>query len=37
MAKIVVGVTIVEFCKGGTQIQGGGGAEIDFLGLCTQG
>ena len=36
MAKIVVGVTIVEFCKGGTQIQGGG-AEIDFLGLCTQG
>ena len=23
MAKIVVGVTIVEFCKGGTQIQGG--------------
>ena len=34
MAKIVVGVTIVEFCKGGTQIRGG---EIDFLGLCTQG
>ena len=35
MGKIVVGVTIVEFCKGGTQIRGEG--EIDFLGLCTQG
>ena len=35
MGKIVVGVTIVEFCKGGTQIRAGG--EIDFLGLCTQG
>ena len=35
MAKIIVGVTIVEFVKGGTQIQGGG--EINFLGLCTEG
>ena len=26
MAKIIVGVTIVEFCQGGTEIQGGGGA-----------
>ena len=25
MAKIIVGVTIVEFCKVGTQIEGGGG------------
>ena len=28
MAKIIVGVTIVEFCKVGTQIEGGGGALI---------
>ena len=36
MAKIIVGVTIVEFCKVGTQIEGGGGS-IDPIGLCTQG
>ena len=35
MAKIIVGVTIVEFCKVGTQIEGGG--NIDPIGLCTQG
>ena len=34
MAKIIVGVTIVEFFKGGTQIKRGG---INFLGLCTEG
>ena len=34
MAKIIVGVTIVEFCKVGTQIEGG---SIDPTGLCTQG
>ena len=28
MAKIIVGVTIVEFCKVGTQIGGGGGTLI---------
>ena len=28
MAKIIVGVTIVEFCKVGTQIEGGGGTLI---------
>ena len=32
MAKIIVGVTIVEFCKVGTQI--GGGGDIDPIGLC---
>ena len=32
----MVGVTIVEVCKVGTQIGGGGGA-IDPIGLCTQG
>ena len=36
MAKIIVGVTIIEFLKGGAQIWGGGG-EIDPFGLCTQG
>ena len=35
MAKILVVLTIVEFCKGGAQIRGGG--EIDPLGLCTHG
>ena len=35
MAKIIVGVTIIEFLKGGTPILGGG--EIDPFGLCTQG
>ena len=35
MAKIIVGVTIIEFLKGGAQIWGGG--EIDPFGLCTQG
>ena len=29
MAKIIVGVTIVEFCKVGTQIEGGGGGTIN--------
>ena len=28
MAKIIVGVTIVEFGKVGTQIEGGGGTLI---------
>ena len=28
MAKIIVGVTIVEFCKVGTQIEGGGGETL---------
>ena len=37
MAKIIVGVTIVEFCKVGTQIEGGGGGDIEPIGLCTQG
>ena len=35
MAKIIVGVTIVEFCEVSTQIEGGG--NIDPIGLCTQG
>ena len=35
MANIIAGVTIVEFCKVGTQIEGGG--NIDPIGLCTQG
>ena len=34
MAKIIVGVTIVEFCKGGAEI---GGGETDPLGLRRQG
>ena len=37
IAKIIVVLTIVEFCKGGAQIRGAGGREIDPLGLCTQG
>ena len=36
MAKIIVIFTIVEFCKGGAQMQEGGG-EIDSLGFCTLG
>ena len=36
MAKIIVGVTIIEFLKGGALICGGGG-KIDPFGLCTQG
>ena len=28
MAKIIVGVTIVEFCKVGTQVEGGGGGAL---------
>ena len=35
MAKIIVGVTIVEFCKVGTRIEVGG--NIDPIGFCTQG
>ena len=34
MSKILVVLTIIEFCKGGAQIRGGGG-EIDPSGLCT--
>ena len=37
MAKIIVGVTIIEFLKGGALICGGGGGKIDPFGLCTQG
>ena len=33
MAKIIVGVTIVEFCNGGAGIRGQG---INPLGLCRQ-
>ena len=35
MAKIIIIFTIIEFCKGGSQMWEGG--EIDSLGLCTQG
>ena len=37
IAKVIVALTIIEFCKGGTQIRGGRGGEIDPLGLCTHG
>ena len=39
MAKVIVIFTIVEFCKGGAQMDegGGGGGEIDPFGFCTQG